>query len=87
MASVKKTERPVEQHAATPLSEEDKQALLAEEIEKSERLAASQLEMAQLFLKQGKTEIARRRLRQILEQYPKALVVPEAERLLNEQAA
>lgn len=64
------------------LSEEEKTARLAAEIEKSEKLAASQLHMAEWFLVQGKTDIAKRRLQLLIETLPQSTAARQAETIL-----
>ena len=69
--------------AAPPvLSEDEKTALLAAEIEKSEKLATSQLHMAEWFLNQGKTDIAKRRLQLLIETLPQSTSARQAKKLL-----
>ncbi|MDB5341278.1 MAG: hypothetical protein JWN70_6897 [Planctomycetaceae bacterium] len=70
--------------AAPPtLSEEEKTTRLTAEIEKSEKLAASQLHMAEWFLVQGKTNIAKRRLQLLIETLPQSIAAKQAEKLLQ----
>lgn len=70
--------------AAKPvLSDEEKQALLAAEIEKSEKLAVSQLKMAEWFLSEGKNDIAKRRLQQLIETLPQSEASEQARVLLH----
>ena len=69
--------------ATRALSEEEKTARLAAEIEKSEKLASSQLLMAEWFLVQGKTDIAKRRLQLLIETLPQSLAAKQAEKLLQ----
>jgi Tfp pilus assembly protein FimV len=52
-------------------------------IERLDKHAESQLEMARLFISHGKTEIARRRLQEILELYAKSDAAKEARLLLK----
>lgn len=65
------------------LSEDEKQALLAAEIEKSEKLATSQLHMAEWFLSQGKNDIAKRRLQLLIETLPSSEASQLARQLLK----
>lgn len=65
------------------LSEDEQKARLAAEIEKSEKLASSQLHMAEWFLAEGKTDIARRRLQQLVEMLPESTAAKQAKRLLK----
>jgi TolA-binding protein len=70
--------------AAKPaLSDEQKQARLAAEIEKSEKLAASQFQMAEWFLSQGKNDIAKRRLQLLIETLPQSEAADQAKKLLQ----
>ncbi len=70
---------------ATPrtLNEEEKNAFLTAEIEKSEKLATSQLHMAEWFLNQGKTDIAKRRLQLLIETLPQSMAAQQAEEILR----
>lgn len=65
------------------LSPEEQTAKLDEALERMDKLAESQLEMARLFIDRGKTEIARRRLQEILELYGKSDVAKEARKMLK----
>ena len=65
------------------LNEEQIQAQLSAEIEKSEKLAASQLQMAEWFLSEGKHDIAKRRLQQLLETLPQSEASKQAKILLR----
>ena len=69
--------------APRTLSEEEKTAQLTAEIEKSEKLATSQLHMAEWFLVQGKTDIAKRRLQLLIETLPQSMAAKQAEKLLQ----
>ena len=69
---------------APAISAEDEQkARLSAEIEKSEKLAGSQLHMAEWFLAQGKTAIAIRRLQQLIETLPQSTGAKQAKKLLK----
>ena len=68
------------------LSEEEQQSLLTAEIEKSEKLATSQLNMAQWFLAEGKIDIARRRLQQLIESLPLSESAKSAQMILKKLA-
>lgn len=68
---------------AVILSPEEQTAKLDQALERMDKLAESQLEMARLFIDRGKTEIARRRLQEILELYGKSEVAKEARKMLN----
>lgn len=65
------------------VSVEDQKKRVDEAIERLDRLAESELEMARLFISKGKKEIARRRLRGLIETYSKSHVVKDAKALLK----
>ena len=65
------------------LSAEEQKKLVDDAIERLDRLAESQLEMAQLFLNRGKLEIARRRLEEVVELYGKSEAAKDAKKLLK----
>lgn len=69
--------------APRALSEDEKTARLAAEIDKSEKLAASQLHMAEWFLTQGKTDIAKRRLQLLIESLPQSTAARQAKKILK----
>lgn len=78
----------VSAEAETPqLSAEELEKLLEQAVEKAEKLAESQLEMAHLFLSKGKADIARRRLQEILDRYPDCTAAEPARQLLAELPA
>ncbi|HUQ69613.1 MAG TPA: hypothetical protein VM165_08825, partial [Planctomycetaceae bacterium] len=64
-------------------SEEDQHRLVDEAIEKSEKLAESQLDMAQLFFSLGKKDVARRRLEDLIERYGRSEAAREARKMLK----
>jgi len=70
--------------AKSVLSDEEKQARLSAEIEKSEKLAASQLQMAEWFLSEGKNDIAKRRLQLLVETLPRSEAAKKARKMLQE---
>ena len=72
--------------AAKPpvLTPEQQKQLVDEAIDRLDRLAESQLEMARLFIDRGKTDIARRRLREVVELYSKSDSAKAAKKLLKE---
>ncbi|WP_010587736.1 tetratricopeptide repeat protein [Schlesneria paludicola] len=73
-----------EKSAPVPtLSVEQQKQLVDEAIERLDRLADSQLEMAKLFIEKGKPEIARRRLQEVVELYGKSDAAKEARTLLK----
>jgi len=57
--------------------------LVDEAIERLDRLAESELEMARMFIGRGKIEIARRRLQEVVELYSKSDSAKEAKKLLK----
>jgi TolA-binding protein len=65
------------------LSDEQKQAQLTAEIEKSEKLASSQFQMAEWFLSQGKHDIAKRRLQLLIETLPRSEAAERARSLIQ----
>lgn len=79
---VKKKAKP-EANEATALSEDEQKRLVDEAIEKSEKLAESQLDMAQLFISRGKTDVARRRLEDLIERYGRSDAAKEARLMLK----
>ncbi len=69
--------------ALPAVSEDEQNARLAAEIEKAEKLAGSQLHMAEWFLAEGKTDIARRRLQQLIETLPESTAAKQARKLIK----
>jgi FimV-like protein len=65
------------------LTPEQQKNLVDDAIERLDRLAESQLEMARLFIDRGKPEIARRRLQEVVELYGKSDAAKEATKLLK----
>jgi TolA-binding protein len=81
MPAVKSTDPEL---AAPPAPDEDElKARLAAEIEKSEKLAESQLHMAEWFLNAGKTDIAKRRLQLLIETLPESNASKQARKMLK----
>lgn len=78
MAKEKTTKKGAKEAAPQPTDIDVEQAL-----ERLDKLAESQLEMARLFVDKGKPEIARRRLGELLELYPKSASAGEARKLLK----
>lgn len=74
------TEQTVQIPVLTP---EEQKKLVDDAIERLDRLAESELEMAQLFINRGKIEIARRRLQELIDRYGKSEVATEAKKLLK----
>ena len=72
-----------EQQAETKLTDLERRQLVEEAIERREKLAESEVEMARLFLASGKAEIARRRLEEVIANCRGAAAVEEARRLLG----
>jgi len=73
---------PPEPSAPVQSRETERQAVLEQAVARQEKLAESELGMAQLFLVQGRPDIARRRLAKMLADYQVASVAPIARRLL-----
>ncbi len=65
------------------LTPEQQKQLIDDAIERLDRLAESQLEMARLFIDRGKIDIARRRLQEVVELYSKSDAAKEAKKLLK----
>lgn len=65
------------------LTPEQQKQLVDEAIERLDRLAESQLEMARLFIDRGKIEIARRRLEEVVTEYGKSEAAKDAKKLLK----
>lgn len=79
-----KVKSPDPELVQSPAATEDElKARLAAEIEKSEKLAGSQLHMAQWFLAEGKADIAKRRLQQLIETLPESTAAKQASKLLK----
>ena len=74
--------KPVETGVMTLTSDEQKEQL-DQALERLDKHAESQLEMARLFIDRGKTEIARRRLHELVEMYGKSEAAKEAKMLLK----
>ena len=62
---------------------DEQKALLEEAIRKRDKLADSELEMARMFLEKGKLDIAKRRLREILDAYGESAAATEARKLMK----
>jgi FimV-like protein len=69
--------------APPSLTSEQQRQLVDEAIERLDRLAESQLEMARLFIDRGKPDIAKRRLTEVVELYGKSEAAKEAKKLLK----
>lgn len=65
------------------VTDDEQRELLQRAIEKRERLAESRLEMAKLFLQNGKSAIALRRLKEILGEFSGSKAAIEAKSLLK----
>lgn len=73
-----------EESAKIPtLTPEQQKQLVDDAIDRQERHAESQLEMARLFIDRGRIDIARRRLQEVVELYSKSDSVKEAKELLK----
>jgi FimV-like protein len=80
--AVKKKANP-EATEKTALPEDEEKRLVDDAIEKSEKLAESQLDMAQLFISHGKADVARRRLEDLIERYGRSEAANEARKMLK----
>lgn len=80
--AARKQPKPEDERKET-LPEEEQRRLVDDAIEKSEKLAESQLEMARLFLAHGKRDVARRRLEDLLERYSRSEAAKESRRILK----
>jgi outer membrane protein assembly factor BamD (BamD/ComL family) len=65
------------------LTDDDRKQLLETAIQKNEKLAESDVEMAKLFLQKGKQQIAKSRLRRIVEEFDGSEAAKEAKALLK----
>ncbi|HEY3964917.1 MAG TPA: hypothetical protein VGM05_10240 [Planctomycetaceae bacterium] len=65
------------------LTDDEKRQLLETTIQKNEKLAESGVEMAKLFLQKGKRQIAKRRLREIVNEFAGSEAAKEAKSLLK----
>ena len=65
------------------LTDTEKKALLDQAIARQEKLAESRLEMAKMFLQNGKRMIAARRLRELVEQFSESPAADEAKQMLK----
>ena len=74
--------KPVETEGMTLTPEEQKEQL-DQVLERLDKHAESQLEMARLFIDRGKTEIARRRLHELVEMYGKSEAAKKVKMLLK----
>ena len=74
--------KPVETEGMT-LTPEQQTEILDQALERLDKHAESQLEMARLFIDRGRTEIARRRLHELVEMYAKSDAAKEAKVLLT----
>ncbi|MCC7423518.1 MAG: hypothetical protein IT428_24850 [Planctomycetaceae bacterium] len=84
MAVKKKAKPGVEQKPKEALSEDAQRQMVDEAIERAEKLAESQLEMARLFISHRKMDVARRRLEDLLERYGRSEAAQEARKLLKQ---
>ena len=65
------------------LTDDERKQLLEAAIKKNEKVAESGIEMAKLFLHNGKRQIANRRLREIVEDFGGTAAATEAKSLLK----
>ena len=64
-------------------AEDQNRQLVDNAIQEGKRLAEGRLEMAKLFVSRGQTDIARRRLTELIEQHPETDEANEAKGLLK----
>lgn len=69
--------------AADPAVAAEQAQQLSAALEKAERLAESEIEIAELFLLKQRPEIARRRLEHLLELYPQSQAANTARKMLR----
>ena len=82
---VKKKAKPEgEQKPKEALSEDAQRQIVDDAIERAEKLAESQLEMARLFISHCKMDVARRRLEDLIERYGRSDAAREARKLLKQ---
>jgi Tfp pilus assembly protein FimV len=75
----------IEESDKTPtLTPEQQKQLVDDAIERQERHAETELEMARLFIGRGKIDIGRRRLQEVVELYGKSDSAKEAKKLLQQ---
>ena len=65
------------------LTDDDRKQLLETAIQKNEKLAESGVAMAKLFLEKGKRQIAKGRLRRIVDEFDGSEAAQEAQALLK----
>ena len=65
------------------LTDDDRKQLLETAIQKNEKLAESGVAMAKLFLEKGRRQIAKSRLRRIVEEFDGSEAAKEAKALLK----
>ena len=66
------------------MTEAERKASVDEAIERLDKLAEGELEMARMFRERGKFDTARRRLQNLIAQYNKSRVADAARQLLQE---
>lgn len=72
-----------ELESKSELTDDERRQLLEAAIKKNEKLAESGVEMAKLFLHNGKRQIANRRLQEIVEEFGGSAAAKEAKSLLK----
>ena len=84
MASMKSAEAvDPKKESKSKLSEDEQRQLVDEAIQKRDRLAESQLEMAKLFLQSDKPDIALRRLKEIVAEFGGSAAAKEAKAMME----
>lgn len=65
------------------LTDEERRQLVGDAIDRGERIVESEIEMAKLFAGSGRIDVARRRLREVIERFPESEAAEEARRMLR----
>lgn len=86
MCAKRRAESTASSVATAPQSEEERKVLLDQEIEKDEKLAESEWELAEWFTNNGRDELARRRLEKIVKHYPRSSFFRRAKSRLGSDA-
>ena len=67
----------------TELTDDQRRQILEDVIQKNEKLAESGIDMAKLFIQKGQRQIAKRRLKEIVEKFDGSEAAKEAKVLLK----
>ena len=65
------------------LTDEERRQLVGDAINRGERIVEGEIEMAKLFAGSGRIDVARRRLREVIERFPESEAAEEARRMLR----